>query len=388
MAIKKVKRGQPWLVYWRNPFTGRQESKVFAKKADAEKHDSLVKHRLKHDRESFRPQAGEQAQAGPEMTVAQAVYRYLAAKRRMAESTKREALYHLKTVLPLIGHVPAVDMRARHMRLVQEDQEGRDLAQATIHRRLSIIRTALSWAAEKELIEFNPIAGFRIEEGQHAQIPPPSISEGRRLWEAAPDHIRRVILLGATLGMRPGPCEMFKQRWAESFFPEDRVFRVWSAKKNRGMQYRDIRLPEDVLAWLSMWHAEDQAQGVEHVVHWKGQPVKSIRTAWAKVLKAAGIGRRIRPYDLRHALGTHAVDGGADDKAVAGVMGHADMTMLNEHYKHTTPRQTEEVMAAAPRFFVEPTSAAVPGPESVHTACAYKSGVSGPFLCEQPKKVQ
>ncbi len=53
MAVRK--RKDAWQVYWKNPYTGRQEAKTFSTKAEAEKENSLILHRLKYERESFAP---------------------------------------------------------------------------------------------------------------------------------------------------------------------------------------------------------------------------------------------------------------------------------------------------------------------------------------------
>ena len=67
-----------------------------------------------------------------------------------------------------------------------------------------------------------------------------------------------------------------------------------------------------------------------------------------KARKAAGITRRITPYSLRHAMPTEALEHGADVKAVAEVMGHADPTMLLRVYQHTRYRLKKKAVNAAP----------------------------------------
>lgn len=47
-------RAKPWQVYWRNPFTNKKQVAHFATEEEAKKEDSLIKHRLRFDRESFR----------------------------------------------------------------------------------------------------------------------------------------------------------------------------------------------------------------------------------------------------------------------------------------------------------------------------------------------
>ena len=54
MAIRfRAGRKAPWQVYWNNPFTGKRESASFLTQEEALKEDSLIKHRLRFDRESF-----------------------------------------------------------------------------------------------------------------------------------------------------------------------------------------------------------------------------------------------------------------------------------------------------------------------------------------------
>ena len=81
---------------------------------------------------------------------------------------------------------------------------------------------------------------------------------------------------------------------------------------------------------------------------WRGRPVRCIGHAWHQARKAAGITRRITPYSLRHAMPTEALEHGADVKAVAEVMGHADPTMLLRVYQHTRYRLRKKAVNAAP----------------------------------------
>jgi len=65
-------------------------------------------------------------------------------------------------------------------------------------------------------------------------------------------------------------------------------------------------------------------------------------------LALTGIGRRIRPYDLRHAYATYAIAGGADIKSVAEVMGHADASMILKVYQHVQFCQKQKAVEVVP----------------------------------------
>lgn len=75
MAIRERKgSARPWQCYWNNPFTGKRESLSFATKEEAEKEDSLVRHRLRFERESFRPEIKSELGMGLSLEAAYLAY--------------------------------------------------------------------------------------------------------------------------------------------------------------------------------------------------------------------------------------------------------------------------------------------------------------------------
>jgi integrase len=330
MAIRKRKgRASPYQVYWNNPFTGKRESASFASLDDARKEDSIIKHRLEFERESFRPADHEQATGG---TVREITALYIASS-KMTGVNLKNTLYHLQYITRAFGRREVCSLERRDLVSFILDQEKAGVKTLTAHRRLSILRAALSWAAENGLIEANPLQGVKVPKGQPERIAPPSRAEFDALMAAAPDHLQRALLLSVSLGVRVGPTELLALTWADTDL-ERGVIRVWSANKNPNRPFRDIPIRADILRSLKIWKEEDHKLQPETIVHFKGNPVKSIKTAWATCKKEAKITRRIRPYDLRHAFATYAIDAGADLKDVADIMGHADSTMILKHYQH------------------------------------------------------
>ncbi|MCL2122936.1 MAG: tyrosine-type recombinase/integrase [Desulfovibrionaceae bacterium] len=78
------------------------------------------------------------------------------------------------------------------------------------------------------------------------------------------------------------------------------------------------------------------------------KPVGNIKSAWKATLKRAGISRRIRPYDLRHAFATQLIAGGADIGTVAELMGHSSPAMLFKTYQHVLTQQKKRAVEALP----------------------------------------
>ena len=167
------------------------------------------------------------------------------------------------------------------------------------------------------------------------------------MYKMAAPHIRRVIVLGMAAGPRIGPSELFRLAWADVELAAG-YMRMPNAAKGAKEDSRVVPIRDDILPLLRAGREEDEERGCPWVIHWQGRQVHCIGHAWHKARKAAGITRRITPYSLRHAMPTEALEHGADVKAVAEVMGHADPTMLLRVYQHTRYRLKKKAVNAAP----------------------------------------
>lgn len=217
---------------------------------------------------------------------------------------------------------------------------------ATIHKRLSLLRTVLRWGFEQgycESIEFP-----RLPTVHYRQFVPPTPEEiGRILAHAAP-YVARVILIGAYLGARVGESELLRLTWDDVDL-DRRIVRIHGSKKNPGALWREVPIRESLMPFFKAWKDEDERAAVFHLIHFKGKSVQRINVAWRACLKRAGITRRIRPYDLRHAFATELIAGGVDIGTVAKLMGHSSPIMLLKHYQYVMDRQKREAVYRASR---------------------------------------
>ena len=345
MAIRKRNgRASSYQVYWNNPFTEKRESVSFPTLAEARKEDSLIQHRLKYDRESFRPAQEENISTGG--TVREVVALYLSAK-KFSGKNLRTMLEHLKHVHAVFGNREVSSLEKRDFIKFISDEAERGVKTTTSHRRLTILRAALSWAADSEFIESNPMQGMKLPRGQHERIAPPTPAEASAILAVAKGHVYRAVMLGIFLGVRIGPTELFRLKWQDVDF-ERRTIRVWSAAKNKNQAYRDVPIRESLLKEMKDWVRPDTEAGYEFIVHFKGKPIASMKTAWRDTKKAAGITRRMRPYDLRHAFATYALDNDADLKSVVEIMGHSNPTMILTHYQHTSEASRRAAIESFP----------------------------------------
>lgn len=350
MAIIKLKgRAKPFRVYWRNPYTKKLETTHFDNIGDARKHNSQIEHWLKYEPEQFVPE--EELSSSGELTVESVVWAYLK-DRQLKPKSLRDTIYHLKAVLPEVGFVPVAELSKSHMRGLVNALRLKGLKANGINRKVGIIKTALNWAESVELIQSNPVRNFSCPRGQDEQIPPPSPEELRSMLAVAQPHMQRVIIIGLSFGVRIGESELLSMKWEDVDLIRWRI-RVWSAAKNLKQQWRDLDIKESLRPMFSEWSLLDNAAGIDHLIHWKGKPVTTIKKAWAATLERAGITRRIRPYDLRHAHATEALANGADLKAVSENMGHADTSMIHKHYQHVLVKQRQAALDAVPDLVIQ-----------------------------------
>lgn len=209
---------------------------------------------------------------------------------------------------------------------------------------------AYNWGVRSRHLTANPLTGLRLPTAKPQRIMPPSVREARLIHDAAAPHVRRVVVLGMATGARIGPSELFRLRWSDVDVAAG-VIRMPNAAKGARDEARDVPIRDDILGLVRQWQAEDAAAGCPWVIHYRGARVRSVGKAWRNALRRAGITRRIRPYDLRHAFPSAALAHGADIKCVAEVMGHKDASMLLKVYQHTLFRERRRAVNAAPGLF-------------------------------------
>jgi integrase len=206
------------------------------------------------------------------------------------------------------------------------------IKRTTVNREICDIQAILNWAVQNGYIARNPIAGFKKPKRDDAIIQPPTIAETRALVKHAPDHLARALVLSYYTGLRPGAVELFRIRWNTVDWDEKTIF-IESAKKG-GRPFRIIPIHKAFFSRLRAWYKKDDTPG-GLIVHYQGRPVTTIKTSWATAKRKAGITRRLRPYDFRHAFATYTLGSGADLKSTSEILGHSRSDTTSKIYQHT-----------------------------------------------------
>jgi integrase len=357
MAIQH-RPGQPkaWRVYWNNPYTGKRQSVSFESKQEAEKHDSLIKHQLKFEKERFQPQEQQEPQKEKNDNSLEGLFYIFLKEKQFNRKGLEWQLDGMKKALILIGRKSVTAITKADMAHVLQSETESGVKPVTVRKHMSVLYSLLRWCVKRGHLDHLPPLP-ELPPKVYEKFIPPTPEEVQRILKSAAPHVQRVVIIGAKLGLRIGPCELFKLRWEDIDLPRALV-RVRAARKNPKEPYREVPIMESLVRLFAVWQEEDAKKGIPHVIHFNGKPVLSVNRAWNKALERAGITRRIRPYDLRHAFATDAIGAGADIGTVSRLMGHASVQMVLQHYQHVATRQKREAIAALPEVPFEHLSCA------------------------------
>ena len=331
MAIAQLKDGR-WVVYYRDasvhPRYLRRE--YFGRGLDAE-HRALARNR---ELGLAEPRKTKSRAAGP--LFAEIAREYSAAHQFASPRARwQHELRMSSRVLPFFGSIPAARLADSDLDRYTRQRRSAGVTYSTIRRELVDLKAIMSYATRRRppLIPINPIRDYRIPKEDLEVIMPPTTAELAAILAAAPDHLRRIVLLAYYLGLRPGPVECYHLRWENVDFASGTI--MLQAAQKGGPARRSIPVHPELMSDLTRWHAADTERGIPWVVHRHGKPPVKISTAWAATLVKAKITRRLRPYDLRHLFVTQALERGADPKSLSQIVGSRPETLMR-YYQHVS----------------------------------------------------
>lgn len=350
-----------WFCKWRE--AGKERRKYFGP-------GDIARHQAQLFDDEQKRQRGKLSIA-PGLTVAEICQAYHN-QHPVQSSTQQSDFYRLdRVIIPMLGALQAETMTSQQLHEYVRQRTSAGRKTRTIAREIDLLRSALNWAISQDppLIIRNPVAKFRVPGGKDSDVPaPPTMEELSRVLRQSPPHLVRALCLEWSLGLRPGG-EVSRIRWSDVDL-EGKKIRIVSARKG-GPAIRYVPIPDgenrhlqrDLLAW----RAEDAAAidagmdlGAVPLVHYKLKPAACLKRSWATAKRKAGITRRMRLYDLRHAMATYALEAGADLKAVSEVLGHSRADTTLRFYQHVLKEMHRQAVNKIPSlpshlFLTKPT---------------------------------
>lgn len=293
---------------------------------------------LYSDAEWWLSQAKRHAEPPADLTVAAQAEAWLAGKRGVRPSTKRQYTEHVRLhIVPVLGGYKLTDLRRRHVEAFVDDRlrhvsKGKPLSPSTVGKVLVTLRTILDDAVPKDIPD-NPAAKVeapKVERQRVGAMTPDDaaaiIAAVRGTWC---EHIVRV-LFGS--GMRLGEATALDQ---------GDVHDGWVSLRQSKTTIRAVRLSADADAAIHEAIRQAPRRG-------KAEPVfygprrrdrlagSSVTHALPAILERAGLAP-LTPHKLRHGVATLMVRAGIPMRTVAEQLGHANPSLTARTYAHVAP---------------------------------------------------
>ena len=236
----------------------------------------------------------------------------------------------------------------------------------------SVLRSALQDAVSDDLIETNPLYGWKFENKdvvkREDDVDPFSSIEQAAILEHLSDQVRNMIQFAFWTGLRTS--ELVALDWGDIDWRRGYV-RISRALTQVATEFedtktksgrRDVRLLAPALEALQAQKAFTFMKNAEVFQdprwgeRWAGdQPIRQV--FWVKALQLAKVRYR-RPYQTRHTYASMMLSAGESPMWVAQQMGHSDWTMIARVYGRWIPETAPEAGNKAVALFAAPGKAA------------------------------
>ena len=348
MSVHQLKDGR-WIVQYRVNKKYKREYYGRGKAAEneARERDALLNHRGYVKRTP-----------GPNASplFREIVEGYLAARIASIEQSTYSILkYKLASILiPELGAIEALKFTKDRLDKYVEKRLAQGKKTNTIRRDIADIQAIMNWAVSRELINLNPLAGYKKPRSDTEIVMPPTLKEIIEIDKHAPNHLRRALKIIFYTGARPGG-EITSLKWSNINWDQNTI-RIISARKH-GLKYRDVPIFREFRTLLEAWKEEDKARikkaeekrllakplqpkplppiADTHIITYLGKPVFSLKRSWGRARQLAGITRAITPYSYRHAFVSMLLESGADLKSVSELVGHSNTSLTLAVYQST-----------------------------------------------------
>ena len=273
------------------------------------------------------------------------------ARRTYREAMERFLVEHCATLKPgaRVRYISSAKALHPHFKELYLDQIGRGqladfigsrrgtgVTTATIRRDLACLSSMMSCACDWDWIDINPIKAFSKRGLKEAA---PLIrfltrDEFARLHDAAAPHLRPMLLLAVSSGMRLE--EMLSLRWPQIDLARREI--MLTETKTGAPRVVPIpgtiigtldRLPRNLFQPWVFWHGD-------------GQRYTTVKTAFNAACRRANL-KDFRWHDLRHTFASWAVQDGMDLYPLSRILGHKTMAMT-ARYAHLRTADLHEAV--------------------------------------------
>lgn len=244
-------------------------------------------------------------------------------------------------------------VKLRHIRRWISQLSTDKLSAASIHRKISALKSYYRFLLKKRLIQNNPTDALFLPE-----IPKrlPTVIEANKMkqlldespwaedWRSVRDKL--VIELLYSLGIRVSELVALKTK---DFDFSLQIVRIWG----KGGKQRNLPLLPHLVALVQQYINLKNAAflDIDHdylLLSNSAKPIytKKIYQITTEYLSMVTTANKKSPHVLRHSFATHLLDGGADLNAIKELLGHRDLSST-QIYTHNSIERLREVYQQA-----------------------------------------
>ncbi len=206
-------------------------------------------------------------------------------------------------------------------RLSRKSIRGTYYQPASINREYEVLKRIFNMAVREEFVDRNPCFKVPRLSEENARNRVLSAKELEKLVEKLPPHAADIVRMGYFTGMRFG--EIVGLTWKKVDLGSGVV--TLDPEDTKTGKPRVVALVSEAVGIL---RKADRVRSLvtPHVFTYKGQPIKSIKTALGRAVEKAGI-EDFRFHDLRHTFNTNMRRAGVDEVVTMKLTGHRTMSM-------------------------------------------------------------
>jgi integrase len=323
---------------WSDP-DKRQRAKIFPTKGEAEDHLAQV-------RVDMRKGTYTAHRAGTVTLRQFATQRWLPHVRTYRRpNTAGTYASHLDNwVLPKLGHMKLGEIKRVHCQAFVDYLGLMGKPPTTTATIFAVLRGALAFAVETEVLSRNPCAGVKLPEIREPGIDPLPAEAVAALAQAITPRYEAAVWLaagaglreGEALGLRTGRIDFLRRRIIVAEQLQGGQPAPLKTKKSRRAFPVDDLVLAKITAHMQRWPA---GPGGLLITNRLGRPVQrnSFGHCWREAVKAAGLPAGTRFHDLRHFYASALIGAGLSVKVVQYRLGHATARETLETYAHLWP---------------------------------------------------
>ena len=273
-------------------------------------------------------------------------------------------------ILPTLGKIRLEDLKAQHVERLVIEKSKTNLAPASVHRILQVLRIALNHAVRTGLVNRNVaqmVAAPRVTSGPVSFLSP---DEARRLIKVAADHrLGPLVTLCLTTGLRQGEALGLRWRNVDLELGHLSVTHTLQRVPGKGLVLGEPKTKGSrrrlVLPTAALLALREERRRQERLRSFAGRDWADLDLVFAtqmglpldpdnmrrdfKKMLAESRAPAIRFHDLRHSAATLLLAEGVHPRVVMEMLGHSQISVTLNTYSHVIPPLMREAANAMDR---------------------------------------